>query len=155
LKTEAAYRDVDLCPELAALLKRYIGERTGLLFPSKTGVSPMTYSNVRRRSLIPKLMKLNLYTRWGAMHCFRRFRSSVLKKNRCPDDLAKFWLGHQNRDITDGYAEQLREDVEWRQQVVAEVGLGFTLPTVGFSQQSATNLHDPSVNVPNVPKMPL
>lgn len=66
LKTEAAYRDVDLCPELAALLKRYIGERTGLLFPSKTGVSPMTYSNVRRRSLIPKLMKLNLIYEVGS-----------------------------------------------------------------------------------------
>jgi hypothetical protein len=58
----------------------------------------------RRRSLKPKLEKLNWDTRWAAMHSFRRFRSSVLKKNRRPDDLAKFRLGHQNRDITDDYA---------------------------------------------------
>jgi len=70
------------------------------------------------------------------MHCFRRFRSAVLKKNRCPDDLAKFWLGHQNRDITDDYAEQLREDVEWRQQMAAAVGMGFSLPAADLYQQS-------------------
>lgn len=98
------------------------------------------------RPLKPKLAKLNLDTRWAAMHCFRRFRSSVLKKNRCPDDLAKFWLGHQNRDITDDYAEQLREDLEWRQQIVAAIGLGFALPQTSEPQ-------DLSI-APNAPKMP-
>jgi hypothetical protein len=40
LKTDAAYRDIDLCPEVAELLKTYIGNRSGLLFPSKTGKIP-------------------------------------------------------------------------------------------------------------------
>jgi len=33
LKTDAAYRDVDLCPEAAELLKSFIGDRTGCFSP--------------------------------------------------------------------------------------------------------------------------
>ena len=138
LKTDASYRDIDLCPEVAALLAEYIGDRTsGLLFPSETGITPRAYSNVRARSLHPKLVKLNLYTPGAAFHMFRRFRSSVLVKKGCPEDLKKFWLAHENKDISADYAEQIREDVEWRQMKAAEIGVGFELP--------------PSV-VPNVPK---
>jgi integrase len=139
-KTEAAYREVDLCPEVAELLANYIGNRSGLLFPSKTGKTPMSYSNVRTHSLHAKLVKLGLYTPGAAMHCFRRFRSAVLTKNGCPEDLRKFWLGHENSDISDEYAEQLLEDIERRQEVAARVGLGFEIPEPSF--------------VPNVPKTP-
>ncbi len=99
----------------------------------------MTYSNVRRRSLHPKLVALELYTPGAAMHCFRRFRTAVLKKSTlCPEHLRKFWLGHEIRDITDEYAEQLHEDVEWRQEIAAQVGIGFEI------RERAV--------VPNVPK---
>ena len=47
-----------------------------------------------------------------------------------PWDLQKLWLGHANRDVTDRYAEQLKEDVEWRKQEVERAGLGFELPTL-------------------------
>jgi integrase len=140
VKTDAAYRDIDLCPRVAELLKNYIGNRSGLLFPSKTGKTPMSYSNVRRRSIHPKLVKLGLYTPGAAMHCFRRFRSAVLTKTGCPEDLRKFWLGHENSDISDEYAEQLLEDIERRQEVAARIGLGFEIPEPSF--------------VPNVPKTP-
>jgi integrase len=140
LKTDAAYRDIDLCPEVAELLKTYIGNRSGLLFLSKTGKTPMSYSNVRRRSLHPKLVRLGLYTTGAATHCFRRLRSAVLKKYGCPDDLRKFWLGHEKRDISDEYAEQLLEAVQRRQAVATAVGLGFEVPKPSF--------------VPNVPKTP-
>jgi hypothetical protein len=103
----------------------------------------MSYSNVRRRSLHPKLVKLGLYTPGAAMHRFRRFRSAVLKKHGCPDDLRKFCIGHENRDISDEYAEKLLEDVERRQEIVAKVGLGFEVPKPSL----------PSF-VPNVPKTP-
>jgi len=144
LKTDAAHRVVDLCPEVAELLKKYIGNRSGLLFPSKTGKTPMSYSNVRRRSLHPglhpQLVKMGLYTPGAAMHCFRRFRSAVLKKYGCPEDLRKFWLVHENRDMSDEYAEQILEDIERRQEIAARVGIGFEIPEPSF--------------VPNVPKMP-
>jgi hypothetical protein len=89
----------------------------------------MSYLNVRRRSV---------YTPGAAMHCFRRFRSAVLTKNGCPEDLRKLWLGHENPDISDEYAEQLLEDIERRQEVAARIGLGFEIPEPFF--------------VPNVPK---
>ena len=63
-------------------------------------------------------------------HCFRRFRTSQLRKNRVPWDLEKFWIGHANRDITDKYAEQLKEDVEYRREWAEKVELGFVVPHV-------------------------
>ena len=33
-----------------------------------------------------------------------------------PWDLEKFWIGHANKDVTDKYAEQLKEDVEYRRE---------------------------------------
>jgi hypothetical protein len=50
-----------------------------------------------------------------------------------PNDLApqesdargshSFWLGHADETVTDGYSK-LAEDVEYRKEVAAEVGLG-------------------------------
>jgi hypothetical protein len=31
-------------------------------------------------------------------------------------DLEKFWIGHANKDVAEKYAEQLKEDVEYRHQ---------------------------------------
>jgi hypothetical protein len=47
--------------------------------------------------------------------------------------LQKLWLGHANKDVTDRYAEQLKEDVEWRKDVAENAGLGFKLPTLESS----------------------
>jgi hypothetical protein len=63
---------------------------------------------------------------------------AILTKNGCPEDLRKFWLGHENPDISDDYPEQLLEDIERRQEVAARIGLGFKIPEPSF--------------VPNVPK---
>ena len=45
-----------------------------------------------------------------------------------PWDLEKFWIGHANKDVTDKYAAQLKEDEEWRKDVAEKTGLGFALP---------------------------
>ncbi len=124
-KTKNAVRSVDLCEPLAAFLKEFIGDRTsGWLFQSDTG-RPLLQSNIIRDSL----GKLNV----NGFHTFRRFRTSRLRKARVPWDLEKFWMGHANKDVTDKYAEQLKkEDVEYRQEWTAKVGLGFDLsPDVG------------------------
>jgi len=52
-------------------------------------------------------------------------------------------MGHANKSVTDKYAEQLKEDVEWRKEVAEKTGLGFSLPEVLIGQ-----LGQP--NVPNV-----
>jgi hypothetical protein len=58
--------------------------------------------------------------------------------NRTPEDLIRFWLGHAGETVTDGYSK-LAEDVEYRKEVAAEVGLDFEI-----------SAQEPVV-VPNVP----
>ena len=75
------------------------------------------------------LTKLNLKQNGTAFHSFRRFRVMHLRKNRVPLDLETFWIGHANKDVTDKYASQLKEDGEWRKDVAEKTGLSFALPT--------------------------
>jgi len=116
LKTTAAYREIDLCPEVSTLLREYIAERHGWLFPSSNGRTPKMYTTVRRLSFHPKLAKFGLYTERTGLHCYRRFRAARLREQGCPEDLRKYWLGHENQDMSDHYAEQLLADRNRRQE---------------------------------------
>src|SRR5437899_12592303 len=49
LKTNAAYRDVDLHPDVAEFLQRYIGDKPGLLFATRNGTPHLPQQH--RRSL--------------------------------------------------------------------------------------------------------
>jgi hypothetical protein len=63
LKTVSAYREVDLHPDVALLLKSFIGTRTrGLLFQTEGG-KPLTLTNILRQHLHPALKKLGLSIR--------------------------------------------------------------------------------------------
>ena len=66
------------------------------------------------------LQKRNLKQDGKAFHSFRRFRVNAPAKNRVPWDLEKFWIGFANKDVSDRYATQLKEDVEWRKDVAPE-----------------------------------
>jgi integrase len=123
-KTLAAIRDVDLCSALADLLRDFVGERgTGLLFANAKG-RPLAQSNVLRRSLHPLLKELK--TERAGFHSFRRFRTTQVRKNRTPEDLLRFWIGHADKTITDTYSK-VQEDTPFRQEVADKVGLGFVL----------------------------
>lgn len=122
-KTDNAIRSVDVCEPLAFFLKEFVGDRkSGFLFQSNSGL-PLLQSNIIRDSL----GKLSV----EGFHTFRRFRTSQLRKCRVPWDLEKLWIGHANRDVTDNYAEQLKDDVEYRLEWVEKVGLGFEVGTNG------------------------
>ena len=125
LKTEAAYRVVDMCPEAAELLRKFIGDRSGLLFPSTNGTTPVSYHNLLKRHITPDFERLGIKEPGKGAHSFRRFRASVLGMKFVDNNLKKFWMGHENNDITAQYAEQMFEMNEWRQTEVAKVGLGF------------------------------
>jgi len=132
-KTRNAVRENDLCSSLAAFVKLHVGNRTsGFLFESGSG-KPLNQRNVLRDGLGKIRRDLNLKQDGKGFHAFRRFRTAHLRKNRVPWDLEKFWLGHANRDVTDKYAEQLKEDLEWRKSVAEKTGLGFNLPTLDLS----------------------
>jgi hypothetical protein len=58
----------------------------------------------------------------------RRFRTTWLRKQRAPEDLIQFWLGHAKQSVTDGYSK-LADDMEFRAKVAETVGTGFVVPT--------------------------
>ena len=141
LKTASAVRDVDLHPEIAGLLKAYVGERSsGFLFTTRNG-KPLASSNVIRRHLHPALKSLkyvNPHTgnHKAGNHAFRRFRSTYLRNHtECPEGLYKYWLGHAGETMSDLY-DKVKEDVPFRKKWAEQCGFGFELPSV----------------VPNVPK---
>jgi integrase len=144
LKTDNAYRDIDLHASVVKMLKEFISLRTsGFLFASRNG-KPLSDSHILNRRLHPSLKKLGWTdpkTSDGATgnHAFRRFRNTHLRKNRVPDDLIQWWLGHDGKSMTEVYA-QVRDDLKYRKLVAEQVGIGFEL------------LVQTAPAVPNVPK---
>jgi integrase len=123
-KTKNAYRQVDVCAALAKLLKDFAKDRQpGLLFVNKLG-EPLSQTNLARRSLHPIPKSLEVET--GGFHAMRRFRATWLRKQRAPEDLIRFCLGHAKGSITDGYSK-LADDLEFRTEVAEKVGVGFTV----------------------------
>jgi integrase len=126
-KTQNGVRDVDLHPSLAEALQNHLGGRNeGFLFMNEAGGS-LHQSNVLRRSLHPILEKIG-HAKCG-FHAFRRFRVTHLRKQRVPEDLIRFWIGHADRSVTDGYS-RVKDDVEFRRLLAQQTGLGFHMPTV-------------------------
>lgn len=133
-KTESAVRDVDVDPVLAGMIQQSVGTRQkGFLFSNRNG-KPLHQSNTLRRELHLILAELK-HPKIG-FHAFRRFRATHLRKNRVPEDLIRFYLGHANRSITDSYAK-VSEDVEWRRTTIEHLGVGFDISVaVEFGAQS-------------------
>ena len=125
LKTDAGRRDVDLCPELAALLKAFVGNRaSGFLFHNRKR-NFLSQTNLLRRGLHPALEKLKQPK--AGFHAFRRYRLTWLRKNRVHADLERFWMGHENETVGDGHS-MMKEDRVFRLEQAETVGLGFALP---------------------------
>jgi integrase len=124
-KTKNALRQVDVCPALAGLLKKFVGDRQqGLVFANLKG-KPLSQTNVARRSLHRILEGLAVEK--AGFRAMRRFRTTWLRKQRAPEDLIQFWLGHAKQTVTDGYSK-LADDMEFRAKVAETVGTGFTVP---------------------------
>jgi integrase len=142
-KTAAGVRDVDLHSSLSAALARHVGERkTGYVFQNEAG-GALHQSNVLRRSLHPILQALKIEKQ--GFHGFRRFRVTHLRKQRAPEDLLKYWLGHAPATVTDGYS-QLKADTAFRTMVAEQLGLGFSLPE-NLGQPELHELHETATPV--------
>lgn len=122
-KTSNAVRSVDVAEPLAWLLREYAGGKKSYLFATASG-RPLAQRNVLRvlHRLAGKI----------GFNAFRRFRIAVLRRAHVPEDLLRFWVGHDRENITDRYAEQLLQDVQFRQGWAQRVGLGFQLGYVGL-----------------------
>jgi integrase len=124
-KTAYAYRTVDLHPDVASLLKSFVGTRTKGFILQTSGGKPVTQTNLLRRELHPLLDSLKIPL--CGFHAFRRFRNTFLRQSRCPDALLKFWMGHSPKDMSDLY-DKSAEDLPYRRHVAKAMGVGFELP---------------------------
>jgi len=64
----------------------------------------------------------------GVLNVFRRFREVVLQRSDARQILIDYWMGHSNASMGDRYGRQLVEDIEYRQEQVKKVWLGFERP---------------------------
>jgi len=87
----------------------------------------MSPRNIARDSSHPILK--NMGRESAGFHTFRRFRESILQMSEARTLLIDFWMGHANRDMSRRYGKQLLDNIQWRRDCAAKVGLGFTLPT--------------------------
>jgi integrase len=125
LKTDAAFRQIDLHPDVAAYLQRYVSHKTGLIFHT-TNNTPYLYGNLADDWLDPLLTILLFYEEEIGWHAFRRFRNTWLRGKRCPEDFLKFWMAHKPKDMSENYSA-LKEDLAKRWEEVERVGYGFLL----------------------------
>jgi len=116
-KSANAVRVVDLPEQLARALREYVAGKSGYLFPTRKGTA------ISQRNALRALHAAGAKC---GFHAFRRYRTAVLRKVRVPEDLIGIWLGHA-RNLTDKYAAQLKDDVEYRQVWCEQAGLGFEL----------------------------
>ena len=135
LKTTNGFRQVDLHPAIAALLKEFVCDRiSGFLFCTRNG-KPLSQSNIIRRHLhqaLKELKYINPFTGTykAGNHAFRRFRNTYLRNyTNCPEGIYKFWMGHAGKDMSDLY-DKVKEDVAFRREVAERCGFGFDLPSV-------------------------
>jgi integrase len=124
-KTKNAYRQVDVPKGLADLLKAFVSDRPpGLVFTNRLG-KPLSQTNLLRRSLHPILAELGV--KRAGFHGMRRYRATWLRKQRAPEDLIRYWLGHAKESVTDDYSK-VTEDLGFRLDEAEKIGLGFVLP---------------------------
>jgi hypothetical protein len=120
------WQSAHLDPALAHLRKNYIGSRkTGLLFQT-TGSLPLFSHNIARDGPHPILKKMERKS--AGFYIFRRFREAILQMSEARTLLIDYWMGHVNGEMSGRYGKQLLDNIRWRRECVAKVGLGFTLP---------------------------
>ena len=131
-KTEAGFRDIDLCPRLAQMLRSYIGDRkSGFLFETETG-KMLSPENLWRDGFAAIVREMG---RKGVrFHAFRRFREAVLQASECRELLIDYWMGHSNTEMGSRYAKQLVENRKFRGEWAEKVGLGFEIPKAVISE---------------------
>jgi integrase len=126
LKTDAARREVDLHPDIAEFLRKYMAGKKGLLFPTENNTPRLNHC-LEERWLTPRLIKKGLDEKGMGWHAFKRFRKTWLRGARCLEDLNNFWMGHRPQTMSQVYSH-LHEELEMRLAEAERVGYGFVLP---------------------------
>ena len=125
LKTNAANREIDLHPDIAEYLRKYITGKTGLLFHT-ANETPYLNNKLEGRWLTPRLIKMGLEQKGMGWHAFKRFRKTWLRGQRCLEDINNFWMAHKPRTMSELYSH-LYEELQLRRDEAERVGYGFAL----------------------------
>jgi integrase len=138
-KTESGFRDIDLCHQVAKMLRSYIGDRkSGFLFETESG-KMLSPENLWRDGFATIVRDMG---REGVrFHAFRRFREAVLQASECRELLIDYWMGHYNTGMGSRYAKQLVENRKFRAEWAEKVGLGFEISKVVISEPGLIALH--------------
>jgi len=126
LKTNAAKREIDLHPDIAEYLRKYIAGKTGLLFHTANG-TPYLHNKLECRWLTPRLQRMGLDQKGMGWHAFKRFRKTWLRGQRCLEDINNFWMAHRPQTMSELYSH-LHEELQLRLDEAERVGYGFVLP---------------------------
>jgi integrase len=113
-KTISAFRTVELSGPASKRVAEFAKGGSGFLFGNGLPPSESAFRDRLDKIGVP------------GFHAFRRWRTTWLRKNRVQEDLIRFWLGHSEGSVTDGYSK-LSEDVDYRHEVAEKVGIGFNL----------------------------
>jgi integrase len=131
LKTDAGFREVDLCPTVAEYLQASIRGKDGLLFETRNS-TPYLHNNLEQRWLTPRLEALGIDEKGMGFHAFRRFRKTWLRGKRVQEDINNFWMGHTPQTMSEIYS-RLDLELDLRLEEAESMGVGFTVPPVSIA----------------------
>lgn len=134
-KTASGVRDVYLCSMLAEIISEQARDRHGFLF-GRDPLRPIAQASARK-----------VLARYGikGFHSLRRFRTTTLRANGCPESIIQAEIGHARESITDLYDKSAR-NVALRREWAETIGLGFELHALSVTE--AEVIECPSVMQP-------
>ena len=128
VKTDAGFREVDLCTAVGEYLQAFINLKDELLFETRNG-TPYLHNNLEQRWLTPRLEAMGIDERGMGFHAFRRFRKTWLRGKRVQEDINNFWMGHAPETMSETYS-RLDLELDLRLAEAESMGVGFTVPPV-------------------------
>ena len=141
LKTDAGFREVDLCTAVGEYLQAFKNRKDGLLFETRNG-TPYLHNNLEQRWLTPRLEAMGIDEKGMGFHAFRRFRKTWLRGKRVQEDINNFWMGHAPETMSETYS-RLDLELDLRFAEAESMGVGFTLPPVPIAP-SCSKISDES-----------
>ncbi len=138
LKTDAAYREVDVSEKVAKYLCAFVEDKGGLLFKTRNG-TPYLHNSLKQRWLTPRLKAMGVDEPGSGWHSFRRFRKTWLRGRRVQEDINNFWMGHKPKTMSELYS-RLDEELELRLAEAEAMGVGFEIPIAPKCSETSQEL---------------
>ncbi len=130
LKSDAGFREVDLCTAVGEYLRAFINRKDGLLFQTRNG-TPYLHHSLEQRWLTPRLVAMGVDEKGMGFHAFRRYRKTWLRGKRVQEDINNFWMGHAPETMSETYS-RLDLELDLRLAEAESMGVGFTVPPISF-----------------------